>query len=41
VPTEPEKRQPIPFDDALRQLLKAKPPKKDAKPAPKKKEPPK
>jgi len=39
-PKEPD-REPIPFDDALRKLLRAKPPKKDEKPKPKKPEPPK
>lgn len=34
-------QKPIPFDDALRKLLTAKPPKKDAKPTQKKPEPPK
>jgi hypothetical protein len=38
---ETTEREPIPFDDALRKLLKAKPPKKDEKPKPEKKEPPK
>ena len=41
MPTEPDERAPITFDDALRKLLKAKPPKKGAKPRPEKKEPPK
>jgi hypothetical protein len=34
-------REPIPFDDALRKLLSAKPPKKAERPKPKKPEPPK
>jgi hypothetical protein len=38
---KPDARQPIPFDDALRKLLSAKRPKKDAKSTPKKEEPPK